>query len=296
MSSLDHYRLPVIDLSRFEAGDPWRQQVAAQVDRASCRFGSFQIVGHGVDGLLMETLAELNGKLFALGAQAGDEISFGSFSSRAYGTACGHPARWTAQNAYQLPGLREAVQEYLTVVTGLGHKLMTLFARGLSLNDGYFVDRYTGNPDTLLRVVAHSPGSVAQRTAAARQGLPGKFLTLVMPDVSGGLDVWHRDRRVEVSTIPGALVCQVGRELERLSGGRSPAARHGLHCTSERMQLSLVFSFEPGEAGEAHAAARPTEPLVEALPLAMMDEEEEALEFMPERLVAFRTSTQNERV
>jgi isopenicillin N synthase-like dioxygenase len=296
MGYLDHYRLPVIDLSRFEAGDPWRQQVAAQVDRASCRFGSFQIVGHGVDGLLMETLAELNGKLFAVRAQAGDEITFGSAASRLGRAACGRPALWSAQNAHQLPGLREAVQEYLTLLTGLGHRLMTLFARGLSLNDGYFVDRYTGNPDTLLRVIGHSPGSVAQRTAA-RQALPGKFLTLVMPDASGGLDVWHKDRRIEVSTMPGALVCQVGPELERLSGGRYPAARHGLHCTAERTQVSLVFSFEPAELSETREEARPAEALLEPLPLAMADEdEEEALEITPERLVAFRSAAQIGRV
>lgn len=299
MGYLDHHRLPVIDLSRFEAGFPWRQQVAAQVDRASCRFGSFQIVGHGVDGLLVETLAELNGKLFALGADAGGEITFGSSSSSACRAACGGPAPWAAQNSYQLPGLREAVQEYLTVLTGLGHKLMTLFARGLSLNDGYFVDRYTGNPDTLLRVVAHSSGNVPQRTAAASQssqGLRSKFLTLVMPDASGGLAVWHQDRRVELSTMPGALVCQVGPELERLSSGRYPAARHGLHCTGERTQLSLVFSFEPGDA-EARADAPLAEALLEPLPVAMVDEEEEqALELMPQRLVAFKSVRSADRI
>jgi isopenicillin N synthase-like dioxygenase len=284
MGYLDPYRLPVIDLTRFDAGDPFRHQLAAQIDRASCRFGSFQIVGHGVDTTLMETLAELNGKLFALGAQAGDEISFGSPASRAYREARARPVRWRGQNAFELPGLREAVQEYLTELTGLGHRLMTLFARGLGLNDGYFVDRYTGKPDTLLRVVAHSPGATQRTAAALRQPVPGKFLTLVMPDGEGGLDVWHQDRRLEVSPLPGALVCHVGRTLERLSSGRYPAARHGLRSTSPRMQLSLIFSFDPDEAERSDAAGASSEIVpLQPLPTPLVDTEEPALEFLPER-------------
>jgi isopenicillin N synthase-like dioxygenase len=278
MGYLDPYRLPVIDLSRFEAGDPWREQIAAQVDRASCRFGSFQIIGHGVDTTLMETLAELNGKLFALGAQAGDEVSFGFPSSRAYRAARARSGRWRAQSVYELPGLREAVQEYLTVLTGLSHKLMTTFARGLGLHDSYFVDRYTGRPDTLLRVIAHSPGAVQRTASGVRQPVPGKFLTLVMPDEGGGLDVWHRDRRLEVSSMPGALVCHVGQELERLSGGRYLAARHGLRSTAERMQLSLVFSFDPGETRVSERLAEPV--------LEFMGHD---VEFVPERATGVRS-------
>lgn len=280
MGYLDPYRLPVIDLSRFDAGDPWRQQLAAQIDRASCRFGSFQIVGHGVDTTLMETLAELNGKLFALGAQAGDEISFGSPSSRAYRAARARPARWRAQNVFDFPGMQEVVQEYRSVLTGLSHKLMTMFARSLGKADGYFADQYTGRPDTLLRVIAHSRGETQRTAVACRQPVPGKFLTLVMPDEGGGLDVWHQDRRLEVSSMPGALVCHVGQGLERVSQGRYPAARHGLRNTVERLQLSVIFSFDPGEPLPAREAV-PLEPL----PVALVEDEEEAtLEVMAEHL------------
>jgi isopenicillin N synthase-like dioxygenase len=50
MSSIaDSPRLPVIDLSLFDAGDPWRDHVAAQVDWAASEFGFFYIVGHGIE-------------------------------------------------------------------------------------------------------------------------------------------------------------------------------------------------------------------------------------------------------
>jgi hypothetical protein len=40
---------PVIDLSLFEAGDPWRDHLAAQIDWTAAEFGAFGVVGHGVD-------------------------------------------------------------------------------------------------------------------------------------------------------------------------------------------------------------------------------------------------------
>jgi hypothetical protein len=80
--------------------------------------------------------------------------------------------------------------------------------------------------------------------------------------------------------------------LERLSGGRYPAARHGLRSTVERMQLSLVFSFDPGEA---HVPARLTRSFpVESMPVALAEEEDEALELlMPERLTALKSGVRS---
>lgn len=271
-------QLPVIDLSRFDAGGRWREDVAEQVDWASCRFGCFLIVGHGVESGLMETLAELNSKLFAQGTHAGDEISFGSNSARAEGSLRG-PRRRAHPVCPELPGLADAVQDYLTALTGLGHKLMTTFARGLGLHDSYFVDRYTGNPDTLLRVIAHSPGATRRLggTPGSHEPVAGDFLTLVSPDRAGGLEIWYQDGRLEVQSLPGALVCHVGSALQRLSGERYPAARHCLRSTAARLQLSLVFSFDPPaapalerledvrpQAWVAAAHTRPQDALLEA--------------------------------
>jgi isopenicillin N synthase-like dioxygenase len=48
---MDLPRPPVIDFSLFDAGDPWRDHVAAQIDWAATEFGFFSLIGHGVDGL-----------------------------------------------------------------------------------------------------------------------------------------------------------------------------------------------------------------------------------------------------
>src|SRR5581483_2950522 len=103
MTFIDPPRLPTIDLSLFDVGDPWRDHVAAQVDWAASTFGLFQILGHGIDVGLIDTLLELGGKYVAQ-EEAG--------------------ARRGAGTLADLPGFRDAVREYTTTMKGLSHKLM----------------------------------------------------------------------------------------------------------------------------------------------------------------------------
>ena len=45
-----------------------------------------------------------------------------------------------------MPGLREAVLDYMDALTRLGHALMEGIALSLGLEASYFADRYTADP------------------------------------------------------------------------------------------------------------------------------------------------------
>jgi isopenicillin N synthase-like dioxygenase len=236
-SFVDPPRLPTIDLALFDVGDPWRDHVAAQVDWASGTFGLFHIVGHGVDAGLIDTLLELSRKFI---------FQEESAKTRA------HPDGLLAD----LPGFRDAVHEYTTAMTGLGHKLMTTMARGLRLHDSYFVDRYTGKPATLLRILDYPialPPAVGQRDTgeSADRGL----LTIVKQGDGGGQQVRFDGRWIDVPAVAGAFVCYVGPVLERLTNGRyvSPVHRLGSNRAGDR--LSMSFFFEPDADAELEPIA-----------------------------------------
>ncbi len=57
-SFVDSPRLPVIDLSLFDLGNPWRDHVAAQIDWAASEFGLFHVVGHGIEPGIADSLRE----------------------------------------------------------------------------------------------------------------------------------------------------------------------------------------------------------------------------------------------
>jgi isopenicillin N synthase-like dioxygenase len=214
-SFIDPPRLPTIDLSLFDIGDPWRDHVAAQVDWAASTFGLFQILGHGVDPVLIDTLLELGGK-------------------------------YIANPRDDLPGFHDVVSEYATTMTGLGHKLMTAMARGLRLDDSFFVDRYSGNPVTSLRIrdypVTGIPVAGSPVDDASERGL----LTIVKLGETEGQQVQFDGQWLDVPALPSALLCYVGPVLERLTQGHYVSASHRLSLGDRGDRPSVSFAFEPG--------------------------------------------------
>jgi isopenicillin N synthase-like dioxygenase len=218
-SFIDLPRLPTIDLSLFDIGDPWRDHVAAQVDWAASTFGLFQIVGHGVDRGLIDALLDLGGKYLGRGGDPRDD----------------------------LPGFRDTVREYTTIMTGLGHKLMTTMARGLRLDDSFFVDRYSGNPVTSLRIRDRpvSWAGTSLSVAETDDGAERELLTIVKLSETEGQQVRLEGRWVDVPALPGALLCYVGPVLEHLTAGHYVSAAHRLSLGNGS---SLGSGSSPGNA------------------------------------------------
>jgi isopenicillin N synthase-like dioxygenase len=205
MSSLaDPPRLPLIDFSLFDIGGTWRDQVAAQVDWAASEFGLFYVIGHGIEAGLIDSVLPLVG--------AND------------------------RELRNLPDAHDAVRDYGTALTGLGHRLMTSFGRGSRLGDNFFVDRYTGNP--IIRV-----GAYPQMHAGREQG-DDSLLTLIYQEESIGLQIQHSGAWVDVPFVPGSFVIRVGERFERLTSGRYVSAVHRLRYGTTRSGRSIGFKFD----------------------------------------------------
>lgn len=275
MSSFaDSPRLPIIDLSLFDVGGTWRDHVAAQVDWAATEFGFFYIVGHGIEPGVIESLLRLSRSFFEQGAEAKHRIhmSRGGRAWRGYfpvggeltsgrpdvkeglyfGEELGEDDERVrsgtplhGRNVFpELPGFREAVLDYMSALTGLGHRLMTSIGRGLRVGDNYFVDRYTGNPTTLFRIFNYPSVSVAEACGVGEHTDYG-LLTLLYQDEVGGLQVKHGSTWVDVPYVPGSFVVNVGDMLERLTSGRYTSALHRVINRSGRSRISMPFFFDP---------------------------------------------------
>ena len=291
-SSSDPPRVPMIDLSLFDMGDPWREQVAAQIDSASSQFGFFYIVGHDIDTSVVGPLMEA-GRRFFTASQAGQAraqgVHTGSypvgnelsaeqadvneglyFETRRAQDVEGENADTSVHGQILLPdipGFREPMLDYVFSVTGLAHKLMAMIARGLRLQDSYFVDRYTGSPTTSFRIL-HYPQISDASTDIEQCGSGAHsdrgLLTLLKQDGIGGLELKYQDRWIDVPDIPHAFVCQVGEILERLTNGRYISAAHRVRNSRQGHRVAMPFCFRPSIdtvfepiAGVGPAAASP---------------------------------------
>lgn len=234
-SCIDLPRLPVIDLALFDLGDAWRDQVSAEIDAASRAFGFFYVVGHGIEAGVVEPLVESGRRFFAAEEAVKRCIRPGT------------PSR-APTLLPDVPGFREPVLDYVRSLTGLGHKLMAMIARGLRLPDSYFVDRYTGDPSTSFRIFNYpqvEDGVLADDFSQTPTFADPGFLALMTQDGSGGLEVKCQGRWFDVPDMPGSFFCNVGEALARLTNHRYVAAQHRVRSSAQNHRLSMQFSFCP---------------------------------------------------
>jgi isopenicillin N synthase-like dioxygenase len=259
-------QLPVIDLSAPDG-------VAERVDRAACDFGFFYVTGHGIDPETIQTLLRLSRAFFQLPGDTKQAIhmSRGGRAWRGYfpvggELTSGRPDLKEGLNFGEelaaddsrvraglplhgrnlfpsVPGFREAVLDYMSALTGLGHTLMRLIAHGLGIGDEYFRERYTARPTILFRIFNYPAGDADERGVGEHTDYG--LLTMLYQDEVGGLQVKHGSKWLDVPYVPGSFVVNVGDMLERLTSGRYVSALHRVINASGRARISMPFFFDP---------------------------------------------------
>jgi len=274
--------LPVIDMAPlFDAHDAEGQaRVAGKVARACCAHGFFYLTGHGIGCEVLQTLETESRRFFASQLEAKMAISMarGGRAWRGYfpvggeltsgrpdlkeglylGTELGsdHPrvragVPMHGANLWptELPGLKAAATTYMTGATRAAAALMEGVSLSLGLDAQYFARAYTGEPTVLFRIF-HYPASGSTDVDWSRSWGVGEhtdygLLTLLAQDQYGGLQVKTPEGWIEAPPIEGALVCNIGDMLERLTGGRYKSTPHRVKNVSGHDRLSFPLFFDP---------------------------------------------------
>ena len=269
---------PTIDLSPFlgaGAGDPARQAVVDRAREACVGTGFFQVVGHGIDPHLRPRLEAVARRFFSLpidtkgriamreGGRAwrgwfpvGGELTSGVPDDKEglyFGTELGadHPAVRAGRPLHgpnlfpaEPAELAALVTRWMAAVTDVGQVLLRVMALGLGLEERWF-DRWCADPVVLFRIFHYPPppADLPAQWGVAEHTDYG-LLTLLAQDDTGGLEVRTGDGWVEVPPTEGALVCNLGDMLERVSGGLYRSTPHRV-ALPDRDRISMALFLDP---------------------------------------------------
>lgn len=281
--------LPIIDVAPLRSGQDARG-VADEIGAACRGLGFFYAMGHGVSAGTLAALDAASREFFALpeaekmniamakGGRAwrgyfplGGELTSGEpdlkqglYFGEELGpddarVKAGLPLHGVNFFPEAVPELRPAVLRFIAEATASAHAIMRGVALSLGLDAEYFRRTYTANPTLLFRIFEYPAGNgdgwgVGEHTDYG-------LLTLLAQDDKGGLQVKTPGGWIEAPPIPGALVCNIGDMLDRLTGGAYRSTPHRVRNLSGKSRLSFPFFFDPGWDAEivplpAHANAR----------------------------------------
>lgn len=266
--------LPIIDVAPLLNGEKPRE-TAQEIERACKDLGFFYAVGHAISP---DTLASLDANcraFFALpeaekmkvamahGGRAwrgyfpvGGELTSGKPDMKQglyFGEELGAddprvreglPLHGANLFPEAVPGLRPAVLRFMDEATRSAHAIMEGIALSLGLDAYYFRRTYTADPTLLFRVFEYPAGD--DESWGVGEHTDYGLLTLLAQDENGGLQVKTPTGWIEAPPIDGALVCNIGDMLDRLTGGVYRSTPHRVRNVSGKSRLSFPFFFDPG--------------------------------------------------
>ncbi|KAM3356542.1 deacetoxyvindoline 4-hydroxylase-like [Capsicum galapagoense] len=223
-------RIPVVDLSGIQVQDR-RKQVVDEIREASVKWGFFQLINHGVPPSVLEGMVDGTRKLHEQDAELkkeyysrdvmGKRVRYES-NPLIYQT---NTAQWRdTLNITRLTSVLKTYLEYINHVK-LGETLFDLLSEALGLK-----------PDHLKAMECSKGQAVAchyypacpqpELTLGTGKNTDPAFLTILLQDQSGGLQVMHNNQWVDVEPIEQGLVVNIGDFLQVLSNDKFVSVNH----------------------------------------------------------------------
>ncbi|XP_002265816.1 2-oxoglutarate-dependent dioxygenase 19 isoform X1 [Vitis vinifera] len=256
------HSIPIIDFSLLTSGDPDQRSRAIQdLDQACLEWGFFMLINHGVPESLMTGMIEACRGFFDLteeekrefqGTHVLSPIRCGtSFNARVdqilfwrdFLKVFVHPQFHSPSKP---AGFSEVCLEYTQRMRKVAGELLKGISKSLGLEEWY-IDK-TMNMDSGLQILTVNLYPPCPQPEYA-MGMPPhsdhSFLTILIQNGIGGLQVQHKGQWFDVNPIPNSILVNTGDHLEVLSNGKYKSVLHRAVVNNKTTRISLALSNGP---------------------------------------------------
>lgn len=139
--------------------------------------------------------------------------------------------------------LRADIETFLEHMDTVSRKVMSYLAIGLKLEERYFDDTFGDEPNVQLKICKYPPTTESE--FGVGEHTDSGYLSLLLQDDVGGLQVKIGDGWIDAPMIPGTLVVNLGEMLQLATSGYLLATPHRVKNCSDRARYSVPYFFNP---------------------------------------------------
>ncbi|MED6108024.1 hypothetical protein PIB30_019614 [Stylosanthes scabra] len=230
-SDAESTMIPVIDLEGVAKDPITRQQVVSRIREACETWGFFQVVNHGIPLSVLEDMKD--------GVRSPSALNWrDSFSCQLA------PQTPKPQDLPEV--CRDILLEFGTNVMNLGITLFELLSESLNLNSNYLSN--IGCVEQLIGIGHYYPSCPEpELTMGTTKHSDASFLTVVLQDYIGGLQILHKDEWVNMlQPIPEALVVNIGDLLQLITNDKFKSVQHRVLANFTGPRISVACFFGSG--------------------------------------------------
>ncbi|KAE8650332.1 hypothetical protein Csa_011508 [Cucumis sativus] len=258
-----HFGVPVVDLEDIDKDPLKRKQVVDKIREASETWGFFQLLNHGVPVSVQEEIINGTRRFFEQDIEEKKQYYTRDNSkpflyNSNFDLFIAPFANWrdtiltqiapTSFGPQELPQVcRDILLDYSKHMENVGELIFGLLSEALGLKSTHLVDIGCNEGHALL---CHFYPSCPQPelTIGITEHADGTFITVLLQDHIGGLQVLHDNKWVEIPPIPGALVVNVGNLLQLISNDKFVSSIHRVLATRNGPRVSVATFFSTGYA------------------------------------------------
>ncbi|PIN15583.1 Iron/ascorbate family oxidoreductase [Handroanthus impetiginosus] len=251
-------KFPLIDLKNINEDPVRRKEVVEEVREASRTWGFFQVVNHGIPGPVLGQMLDGVRKFYEQDAEerkkwytrdAGRSVVYNSNFDLYNAPAANWRDTFYCQMApdppkpEELPPVcRDITIEYTKQVMRVGSNLFQLLSEALGLKSDHLEEIKCA--EGLLLLCHYYPlCPQPELTLGTSQHADSDFLTVLLNDQVGGLQVLYQNCWVDVPPVPGALVVNIGDLLQLVSNDKFISAEHRVLANNVSSRVSVAGFF-----------------------------------------------------
>ncbi|XP_021727904.1 1-aminocyclopropane-1-carboxylate oxidase homolog 1-like [Chenopodium quinoa] len=258
----ENISVPIINFADLGEKNDRIAEISKEIIMASNEWGFFQVINHGIPNELLEKMIKRTQMFHEQDAESKKKFYTRDFHSKSVYFTSNHDlykskaASWkdilyiNARNTdgeidhEELPPVcKDVILEYIDRILMLGDRILMIISFGLGLEPDCLGNMAKGTKSWAIANNYYPACPQPGLTLGTAAHVDTSFITILLQDNIGGLQVLHDNKWVNIEPVTGGLIVNFGSILQMITNDIIKGACHRVIAKSVGPRISIAFFF-----------------------------------------------------